>query len=329
MPVNSSEYDMLHHKIVNTPKGEIISCFGLGIELFIEPTKIKNLILNLLSVQEDFYDKFSPYLKKIIFCTEEDEDVKVLKLTSNKNPIPRARELIGNRDTKYSTYENVIYGDFKSPDLSKDTERIAPWLSRIMVMPQIDNELSYYASYLPIFDGHGNTQFNVVRDLILHYASLLKPSHGSAGLTTIMDPASVDRDAPYVYSTLQRYLGIDFQEPIMFSMTAENAFNRLKSINWITVLGDEIVNELGGIDIIKKNLTPECLIIPYSGGVMIQAGELPQLFDITIEGVSTTYRSVAKLTKPVRFVDYKDPLFEVFEPLDGVEETMKWISRFD
>ncbi|MDR1794488.1 MAG: DUF3396 domain-containing protein [Erysipelotrichaceae bacterium] len=195
--------------------------------------------------------------------------------------------------------------------------RLKPWGGR------------QYACYLPIFDGHGNFQFDVLRDLILHYASILKPSHGSAGLTTIMDPTSIYRDAPYVYSTLQHYLGLDFQTPIKFSIATRNLFNRLKSINWITVLGDKIVNELGGIDIIRKNLASECQTIPYSGGVIIQAGELPQLFDTTIEGVSTAYRSVANLTKPVRFVDYKWPLFKVFEPLVGVEETMKWISRFD
>jgi hypothetical protein len=100
---------MLHHKIVNTPKGEIISCIGLGMELFIEPASIENLILNLLSVQEDFYDRFSPYLNEIVFRTDENEDSKLLKLTPNKNPIPRIRELVGNWDGQYNPYANTIY----------------------------------------------------------------------------------------------------------------------------------------------------------------------------------------------------------------------------
>lgn len=48
-------------------------------------------------------------------------------------------------------------------------------------------------------------------------------------------------------------------------------------MSWLTVLGDEIVAELGGADPMRTVLEPTCKIHEYPGGVVIQAGENPQL----------------------------------------------------
>jgi hypothetical protein len=119
--------------------------------------------------------------------------------------------------------------------------------------------------------------------------------------------------------------------PIEFISEAEGVFNRIRCINWLTVLGDEILKELGGIEAAKA-LEPECTLYPYSGGLVIQAGPHPMLGAAPMNTgpmVPEIYRKVARFTKPVRFMGYTSTLFNVDKSLDDKEEALKWVSRFD
>ncbi|GHU04817.1 hypothetical protein FACS1894158_05920 [Betaproteobacteria bacterium] len=125
--------------------------------------------------------------------------------------------------------------------------------------------------------------------------------------------------APFIYPTMQRYLGLDVHVPRSFAGEAEGVFNRIKCINWLTVLGDAILEELGG------------LLYPYPGGVLIQAEEYPCLCDVEQEPVliPEAYRKVASFTRRVRFTGYRAYLFRVAKPLVDEDEAEKWVSRFD
>ncbi|GHU38345.1 hypothetical protein AGMMS50256_37520 [Betaproteobacteria bacterium] len=118
---------------------------------------------------------------------------------------------------------------------------------------------------------------------------------------------------------------------VSFTGLAKGVFNRIKCINWLTVLGDAILEELGGLLVVRNALEPKCTLYPYPGGVLIQAGEWPCLCDVEQEPVliPEAYRKVASLTRRVRFTGYRSTLFRVAKPLVGKEETEKWVSRFD
>lgn len=68
---------------------------------------------------------------------------------------------------------------------------------------------------------------------------------------------------------------------------------------------------------------------PYDGGIVIQAGETPQLGDINRGLIPEAYQRVAQVLKPIRFDDHQRPLIDTPRPLDPLEETMKWVRRFD
>jgi hypothetical protein len=109
----------------------------------------------------------------------------------------------------------------------------------------------------------------------------------------------------------------------------ESEFNRIKGVNWLTVLGDEVLAELGGMAAARTALEPDCTLYEYAGGVVIQAGPVPQLGDTHFGLIPQRYRKVAHFTRPVRFENYRSSLFRVFPPLDGATEAVSWVRRFD
>ena len=100
-------------------------------------------------------------------------------------------------------------------------------------------------------------------------------------------------------------------------------------MNWLTVLCDALVEELGGRDKMRTTLEPVCKVHDYPGGVVIQAGAFPQIGDTWRDEVPEAYRFVARYTKSIRFETYRSGLFRVPQGLDGKKETLAWIRRFD
>jgi hypothetical protein len=128
---------------------------------------------------------------------------------------------------------------------------------------------------------------------------------------------------------IKRFPGFDFQNGVRFSLQARSIHNRIKSVNWLTILCDALVDELGGLDPMRSALEPVCKVHEYPGGVVIQAGEFPQVGDTYRNDVPGAYRLVARYTKPIRFESYRSGLFRVPHNLDKGEETQAWLRRFD
>jgi hypothetical protein len=93
---------------------------------------------------------------------------------------------------------------------------------------------------------------------------------------------------------MKRHPGFDFQDAGSFLMEAASINNRIKCVNWLTVLCDALVDELGGIDAMRNALEPACKVHEYPGGCLIQASGYPQLGDTYRNDIPAAYRLVAK-----------------------------------
>jgi len=226
-------------------------------------------------------------------------------------------------------YEHVFAGRVKKPG-DKPVGLTHPWFSNILVKPKAEGELSFHALKLPFFTD-GDLNCSLLLEMILNYVKILKPAHGLAGVTAITgDGMDVIHDSPYVYPYFMRHPGIDYHDPVTFSVLAEQEHNRIKSVNWLTVLGDEVLNELGGPDTARRELEPECTVHTYEGGVVIQAGAYPQFGDTEENDIPAAYRKVARFTRPVRFGHYEHgSLMRVPDHLAPRTETERWLARFD
>jgi hypothetical protein len=211
--------------------------------------------------------------------------------------------------------------------LSTSTEdNIEPYQAHIFVNRQRRHGLSVVSSTFPVCNDSGQPNFDSLLDGVLRWCTICKPVHGCAGFTFIFDTT---QNSVYIMQAIKRFPGFDFQGSVDFIMESKAVHNRIKSVNWLTVLCDALVEELGGLDAMRSALEPVCMIHEYPGGVVIQAGAYPQLGDTYRNDIPEAYRLVARYTKSIRFEGYKDYLIRVPHGLDDVEETLSWVRRFD
>lgn len=324
--IDLSDPALLDRLAIATPRGQLAAMFGLGGELYLAPYDRAQLRLDMLDVQEDYYHRFKGNLDRCRFPSQAKPDGQIITLKGD-NPFRMIREVMGEWPAD-RTYSNNLLKRYVHPDFRRNAGSVTPWLSDFMVAAENQDALSFLVFCLPIGDGLGGLHFDTLRQCMLDWAARLKPAHGQAGFTVILEIGSIWAE-PYVYSTLQRHPGFDIHEPVAFKSETRGIFNRIKCINWLTVLGDPILDELGGLDAARKALEPDCTLHPYPGGVLIQAGSVPQLGDSFNGLIPEAYRKVAHFTRPVRFESYRSSLFRVFEPMIGREEAVKWVKRFD
>jgi hypothetical protein len=310
----------------------------LGVELYVEPRPRQQLRLDMLSAQELYYWRFQDHLDWMRYQTETEDEGKAVKVVKGRNPIPWVREVMGNIPPHNSYVNTLAMTKYRHPDFPDSYEYgITPWFSEFFVKSETSryqcNELSYYTSTMPFADDEGKLNFEKWRDCVLDWAKILRPAHGLAGITVVMREPFSTTDGPAVYPALKRFHGLDIHTPLSFTDETDGVFDRIKCVNWLTVLGEALLEDLGGVDVLEPALKPAgCTLYPYPGGVVIQAGEAPRLGAIEVPGASELldpYRKVAFLTKRVRFMDYKSSLFRVDPPLNGPDEARKWVSRFD
>lgn len=163
-------------------------------------------------------------------------------------------------------------------------------------------------------------------------ASTLQASFGLAGFGLQYDRIYSSTAGSFPY--LKRFPGIhcSLDDSFAVEMSVRRAVaDRYFSINWLTLLGDTMLAELGIADAaqLSHKLGGECVVHAYDGGLLVQAGPYPQPGDVNQGLVLDDYRRVNEVTRPLRFDDYLVPVINAPAPLDSLAETRAWVSRFD
>jgi len=153
-------------------------------------------------------------------------------------------------------------------------------------------------------DGSGS-----LPEVLLDLCRALKPISGYGGIGVIESPDSVISSGyePIVYGWAQRLPGLEADNPIWHAIALtkgrEGGRDGIKGGNWLTVLGDRYVVEMGGTDRLEADLRAlddRFLVHRYDGGVLIQAGPRPQLGDAERNLWPALYVKLAKYLKPLR-----------------------------
>jgi hypothetical protein len=126
-----------------------------------------------------------------------------------------------------------------------------------------------------------------------------------------------------VYIISQRYPGIDIPD---LDGDLEVISQGIKCVNWLTFLGSEYVEKLGGIDKLKGSLNHEIVCDRIGNGAVIQAGPRPETGDVNRRLTLPLYQQVGRLVAPLRFQQHMAfiPSLE-----DADEATLRWLARFD
>ncbi|WP_457331029.1 type VI immunity family protein [Rhizobacter sp. P5_C2] len=127
-----------------------------------------------------------------------------------------------------------------------------------------------------------------------------------------------DQAMPWIAQKAPRFLGLD----ISYDSFAEVARRRVVNVSWITLLGQPLVDDLGGEAQIRSQLSSEVRLRSIASGLAIVAGEVPPIGDVNRGPHDLQWlKEVAALTRPVR----------ASMEIDFGSETFRrtWLSRLD
>ena len=168
------------------------------------------------------------------------------------------------------------------------------------------------------------------------WAARLRPQYGTAGFALVDELGMAHHRSGAAWPWLQRYPGLDV-EP--FSLQPKPG--RLVTVNWLTVLGDDVLDTLGGLRTVRERLddaararsVPPPQLVPYDGGALVQSARLPELGDRTTGDIPASLRAVNAAVRPARFDDHPEypsvHLLDAPRRLDRRQATLEWCRRFD
>ena len=191
---------------------------------------------------------------------------------------------------------------------------------------QVHKVMSYFTFYLPVeaLKGEGKALFET---LLLECCRLLQPIHGSAGLGMQVCYEN-EEFQDLEYEVAQEFTGID-----VGSITADRDLRTgFRSINWYTILSTPFVDKLGGTGELKKQMDDERIVLlPFDAGLMVRAGEWPELGWVRQNPYPELYVKVNNVLKPARAPEVKSFHFGSIE--DEVrfdpKTSNEWMKRFD
>jgi hypothetical protein len=175
-------------------------------------------------------------------------------------------------------------------------------------------------------------------EVLLDLCRTLKPASGYGGISVIESPDDIiqSKYEPIVYQWAQRFPGLEADYLTSHSnwlpTGREDGRDGIKGGNWLTVLSDRYLAELGSADKVEtdlKTLDSRFLVHRYDGGILIQAGPRPQLGDVERDLWPELYVKLNKYLKPVRVVRHNP--FQHGGPGERFDKVRSeaWLRRFD
>lgn len=188
-------------------------------------------------------------------------------------------------------------------------------LSNVDVRPNNSNVIFY--EFPP--DELDRTGVQTMVDWIVHIAELHPFETGQFGYSfNHLQRTWTSQVDDFVGDLAMRFKGFDILDPSL----AREARGLVPNTSWLNLLGEYVVEKLGGESAIRQALSPAVHIRRVSGGLLLQAGSVPSVGERDDEPNFTAVREVARLTKPVR--PTKPTLFY------GTEEFRTgWVFRLD
>ncbi|EHR8837432.1 DUF3396 domain-containing protein [Shigella flexneri] len=295
---------------------------ALGAELFISPpedmNKLQQMYRDMLTSVEAYHHHFKTYLN--CYLPPNSGKNRIIK----GDPVTVWHKALDNVDMNYGFNFELFYDD----TWEGEAFNASPWQIRCMGLTLPEKQLSNITGAMPVCNDEGGDNFSTLFAMTLAWCERHQPVHGSAGFCYALC-TGIEPQARYTWASMQRYPGIDFHDPVTFSLIVEEHFNQIKGVNWLTILSDALIAKLGGMDTLTYALEPECHVHSYHGGCIIIAGPVPQIGDAYTGFIPERYKKVASVIHPIRFDKYHMNFLELPESFDSVEATIKWMRRFD
>jgi hypothetical protein len=147
---------------------------------------------------------------------------------------------------------------------------------------------------------------------------------GLAGYAFECSPYDKTRSEEYAWSASLRHPGIDIVR-LPFDAKAPGT-DAIKGVGWLTLVGGEMLKELGGLAGIRKKLPAEVGLSQVKHAVIVKIGAAPAMGDVNRGDILPLYRQVYALLAPrIAVAAERSMAFNLVDQF--VEKTEQWYMR--
>lgn len=239
----------------------------------------------MIRLMDLYLERFGNYVKWLTFGRKPKER------KYSQNNVDKLKRYFLEEDSF-----NAVEFDIGSIDIDHSGEYSFALLSIADWFEEVHKDMSYVRYHLPIevLKGDGREQFEA---LLKTACELLQPLHGQAGLA-VQQCYEQEEYQHIEYEIAQQFQGLDVGHPVIGSSEVRTGF---KTVNWYTLLSDELLDKLGGQDSLCRQFDDERIaVLPYAGGAMIRAGDWPELGWVERDPKPELYVSANRVLRPVR-----------------------------
>jgi Protein of unknown function (DUF3396) len=128
----------------------------------------------------------------------------------------------------------------------------------------------------------------------------------------------------HAWNTSMRHTGVDIVRiPLDAKAVGSDG---VKGVNWLTLIDAGLLAEVGGVRVIREQLSSEIEIVECKYGTILKAGSSPSLGDVNRGDVLPLYKEVYRLLEPQIALAAKQSMsFQLVR--DYVERTQAWYKR--
>jgi hypothetical protein len=152
-------------------------------------------------------------------------------------------------------------------------------------------------------------------------------AYGFAGYSLSWDPNGyrmLERAETWAVPLLKRHPGLGLGDLLPYVFHAHHG---VLAVNWLTLLGTQYTDVLGGFPVIARSLGGEYALVSLgNGGTLIRAGDIPLLGDVNRANRLQHYQKVGRALRPVWVPD--DIVENINILIMRGEDKIKWINRF-
>lgn len=204
-------------------------------------------------------------------------------------------------------------------------EACSDFVARGLGSPGWENLLSYFSVALPLdwYADHPGS----FRELVGEFCRRLQPVSGYGGFGIMESPASarMARQEPEVRRLAERFPGLEVDRPYTHTLYLDKG---IKGVNWLTILGKRWLQEAGGEERLREALPPPFVFDPYPGGLLIQAGRMPQTGGMATEPVPPLYQTINRVLQPISIRKHRAFHYDGLDRFDKAASE-RWLGRFD
>lgn len=258
-----------------------------------------------------------PYPKKCYFCAMQGADKGVTAASLNIDFVARPPHeptpalLAKWRDPEF--HPNLRYSNLSVsflPEAANTPDRFIKWLTSLAALRG------------PFISGTAGCGIDLTINPPTFAAGKAANEHATALLLRYPGLDMTNIHLSIGTSLLKR----DFEYMDFMQTTVPRPY--IKRVNWLTLLSEGQVTFLGGKQALQQQLAdyPSIHLIDLPHGLLIQAGAVPQLGDVTTGNYPIEYRAIARAIRKVRLPEIRPvSLGDAFRN----EGATSWLNAFD